>query len=76
MISRNKPILITGVAGFIGSFLAKKLIEENYSVVGIDNLNNYYDISLKEKRLEFVKKQPKIKIIFLFIRFLLKKTKS
>jgi len=46
-------ILITGVAGFIGSSLARKIINSgrDIDVVGIDNINNYYDISLKEDRL-------------------------
>lgn len=45
-------ILITGAAGFIGSTLAKKLLAKGYEVVGIDNLNDYYDVSLKEDRLK------------------------
>jgi UDP-glucuronate 4-epimerase len=44
-------ILITGVAGFIGYHLAQRLLTEGYQVYGIDNLNNYYDISLKKARL-------------------------
>lgn len=45
-------ILITGSAGFIGSFLCKKLLETtNHRIVGLDNLNDYYDVSLKEARL-------------------------
>lgn len=49
----NSTILVTGVAGFIGSNLAKRLCEENpsASIVGIDNLNDYYDVSLKNSRL-------------------------
>ena len=47
----KKTILITGVAGFIGYHLAKKLITENHNVIGIDNLNDYYDLNLKENRL-------------------------
>ena len=45
------PILVTGAAGFIGFHLARRLAGEGYSVVGIDNLNDYYDPSLKEARL-------------------------
>ena len=45
-------ILITGAAGFIGSTLALRLLREGHSVTGIDNLNDYYDVSLKEARLE------------------------
>ena len=40
-------ILITGVAGFIGSTLAKKLINQGYEVIGIDNINDYYSVELK-----------------------------
>lgn len=45
-------VLITGVAGFIGYSLAKKLLQYNFEVVGIDNLNNYYNVQLKLSRLE------------------------
>lgn len=45
-------ILVTGVAGFIGSFTAEKLLSQGHSVVGIDNLNDYYDPRLKQARLE------------------------
>lgn len=44
-------ILITGAAGFIGSNLTKRLLEEKHDVIGIDNLNDYYDVQLKEDRL-------------------------
>ena len=48
-------ILVTGSAGFIGSFLCKKLLEtRNDTIVGIDNINNYYDLSLKEERLKML----------------------
>jgi UDP-glucuronate 4-epimerase len=45
-------ILITGAAGFIGSTLALRLLARGDTVVGVDNLNDYYDVSLKEARLE------------------------
>jgi UDP-glucuronate 4-epimerase len=45
-------ILVTGVAGFIGSTLALRLLDRGDTVVGIDNLNDYYDVSLKEARLK------------------------
>ena len=48
----KKKILITGSAGFIGSALSIKLLESGNNVIGIDNHNNYYDVKLKEKRLE------------------------
>ena len=50
----KKKILVTGAAGFIGSAIAEKLAVLNYSVVGIDNLNNYYDPKLKLARLKRV----------------------
>ena len=50
---KNKSIFITGVAGFIGSNLAKRLLStvEGVKVVGLDNMNHYYDVRLKEARL-------------------------
>lgn len=47
-----KKIMITGVAGFIGFHLSKRLLEHGVSVVGIDNMNDYYDPSLKQARLD------------------------
>jgi UDP-glucuronate 4-epimerase len=47
-----KKILITGIAGFIGFHLGKKLLEDNWQVVGIDNVNDYYDVQLKIDRLK------------------------
>ena len=52
-------ILITGIAGFIGFHVGKKLIENRYFVIGIDNLNTYYDVTLKESRLEELKQISK-----------------
>jgi len=60
-------ILITGAAGFIGFHLAKKLIEKKIFVIGIDNLNNYYDKSLKINRLKVLKKSKYFKFIKLDI---------
>ena len=48
-------VLVTGCAGFIGFHVAKKLLANGNVVIGIDNLNNYYDISLKNKRLKILK---------------------
>lgn len=51
---RDKTIFITGVAGFIGSNLAKRILKDESSikVIGIDNMNDYYDVRIKESRLE------------------------
>ena len=48
-------ILVTGTAGFIGSHLAIRLLQRGDEVIGIDNLNDYYEVSLKEARLARVK---------------------
>lgn len=53
-----RKILITGGAGFIGFHLSKRLLEKGESVIGIDNLNNYYEVSLKEDRLKILKEYP------------------
>lgn len=50
-------ILITGAAGFIGSHLAKKLIIQGHQVIGIDSINDYYSVSLKEDRLKSIGKE-------------------
>jgi len=47
----NEPILVTGAAGFIGFHLARKLLADGWSVLGLDNLNAYYDPKLKRARL-------------------------
>ena len=54
-------ILVTGAAGFIGSHTARRLLERGDDVVGIDNLNDYYDPKLKEARLEQLAAHPKFR---------------
>jgi UDP-glucuronate 4-epimerase len=57
----SMTILITGAAGFIGSNVAKKLLAEGKEVVGIDNMNNYYDVRLKEQRLSSLRENSQFK---------------
>ena len=51
-------VLVTGAAGFIGAATARALLERGDEVVGIDNLNHYYDPALKQARLEGTGKHP------------------
>lgn len=57
MPEERNPILVTGAAGFIGFHLARRLAELNYPVVGLDNVNSYYDPGLKRGRLAVLAKQ-------------------
>ncbi len=52
-------ILVTGSAGFIGFHVSKKLVENGHKIVGIDNLNSYYDIKLKKNRHKYLKEKFK-----------------
>lgn len=52
-------ILVTGAAGFIGFHLTKALLVAGYKVIGVDNMNDYYDVSLKKERLNILKKNKK-----------------
>ena len=63
---KHKTLLITGAAGFIGSNLVKRILNEikDIKVVGIDNLNEYYDVNLKKDRLENLTKYSN----FIFIK--------
>ena len=54
-------VLITGAAGFIGSYLAKRLLKDGYRVTGIDNMNHYYDVCLKEERLKSLEKYERFR---------------
>ena len=68
MIKQNSKILVTGVAGFIGSAVAKRLISENHTVIGIDNLNSYYDVNLKNERLKNINDVKKTDLNFIFYK--------
>ncbi|ABO51529.1 NAD-dependent epimerase/dehydratase [Desulforamulus reducens MI-1] len=54
-IDKTKTYLITGAAGFIGYFLSKLLLEQGCRVIGVDNINDYYDVNLKYARLKLLK---------------------
>jgi len=56
-------VLVTGAAGFIGSQLSKRLLERGDEIVGLDNLNEYYDINLKKARLTQFSGRPKFRFI-------------
>lgn len=58
-LDTTKRYLITGGAGFIGFYLSKALLEKGAQVTGLDNLNDYYEVSLKEDRLAILHKYPK-----------------
>ena len=62
-------ILVTGCAGFIGFHTVEKFLEKKLKVVGIDNLNNYYDVKLKKDRLKLLKK---IRKIFYLLKMILR----
>src|SRR4249919_3751672 len=55
----DQAILVTGAAGFIGFHVARRLLTEGLAVVGLDNLNSYYDPVLKEARLDVLRRQPR-----------------
>lgn len=59
----SRKILITGAAGFIGFHLSKKLLERGEEVIGLDNLNDYYDVSLKIDRLKQVEARKNFKFL-------------
>ena len=56
-------ILITGVAGFIGFHVAERLLAQGHVVVGLDNLNDYYEVSLKLARLARIESRPNFRFI-------------
>lgn len=60
----KKKYLITGAAGFIGYYLSERLLNKGYKVIGIDNINDYYDESLKRTRLDKLKRDEN----FIFIK--------
>jgi UDP-glucuronate 4-epimerase len=59
----SKVVFVTGAAGFIGYHVSNRLCAEGYTVVGLDNLNDYYDVQLKKARLQVLLKQPNFKFV-------------
>ena len=53
----DQAILVTGAAGFIGFHVARRLLAEGRAVVGLDNLNDYYDPALKSARLDILRRE-------------------
>ena len=63
----KKTILVTGCTGFIGFHLTKRLMDEGHKVIGYDNINDYYDVNLKEARLNILS-EKKVNDNFIFIK--------
>jgi UDP-glucuronate 4-epimerase len=62
-MTQLKDIMVTGAAGFIGYHLSKKLLNEGYRVLGIDNLNDYYSVDLKKDRLSQLTSNPEFEFV-------------
>ena len=62
-----KKVLVTGAAGFIGYHLSEALLARGYAVVGVDNMSAYYDVRIKQKRLELLKRSKNFRFVKLDI---------
>lgn len=63
-LDKNKVYLVTGAAGFIGFHLSRRLLQEGCTVIGLDNLNDYYDVDLKNARLWILEREKNFKFIY------------
>ncbi|MCG1011514.1 NAD-dependent epimerase [Tepidanaerobacter sp. GT38] len=63
-LDTSKVYLVTGAAGFIGFHLSKRLLNEGCKVVGLDNLNEYYDVNLKKARLNILKQEENFQFVY------------
>jgi len=59
----SKTVFVSGSAGFIGFHLSKRLLDQGYRVIGFDNVNDYYDVSLKNSRLALLERKPEFTFI-------------
>jgi len=63
-LDNTKVYLVTGAAGFIGFHLSRRLLSEGCTVIGLDNLNDYYDVQLKRDRLAILKQDSNFTFVF------------
>lgn len=63
MREEKRTVFVTGAAGFIGFFLSERLLNEGNTVVGLDNMNDYYDVALKNERLKRLQRHPQFRFV-------------